>query len=328
MNMSSPFCGLLLLAFAGPLSTTAQDLTLKPDWRKGDLRTVYVTSTQRTVQNGEVLENIQERSDAKVRVMNVEGERWMLEVDMPNPVVRVGREATDKLGSELDPFKRMQLRLTVEKATGSTMVFNWVDLREKVNGAFDQMKRTLRKSDPETLGQLEARLAGVLELYNDSLMLTGTMLEEWGFLTRFVAQPLSEGGPLELRETPINPFDPKGQPLVTTTRLYLDAYDRQAGRATVRAEQTVDEAAFKETMRRSMMQVVEAMGGDKNSRAKAAAQADKSIAAMRIEVTREETHQLDTQKGWPVRVTGQTQAMISADGVERRIERQRNVELR
>lgn len=315
-----------LALLATPL--LAQDLVLKPDWRKGDSRTLYLTETSRTFENGELIAEEQDRMDARVKVFNVEPHRWLLEVDMPNVVLRSAQDLSEALGADLDPWKRLQLRFTVDRTTGRMALLNWIDVREKITQSFEQIKRTLRKQDPEVLGAVEMALAPLLELYTDSATVTDVMTGDFAFLARAIALPLSLDAPLERRDTTVNPFDPKGPKLVSVEHLHLDAYDRIAGKATVRIVEHVDAEAFKAIARSSMQRVVEAMGTDKATRARAMTEVDKAINAMTMDVQAEETHELDTTKGWPVRVTRTGRALITAEGKERLVESQRNVEVR
>jgi hypothetical protein len=320
---------ILLLLPCSLAPCTAQDLVLKPEWRKGDVRSLYITTSTRSFEDGPPLGETNERMDARVKVFNVEPGRWVLEVDMPDPVLRTAQGLSEKLGGpDLDPCRRLQPRFTVARADGEMVLLNGADLRAKVNRCLDQIRRTLRAQDPTVLDTVERAVAAWVELFADSSAIAASLTGDFAFLARAVGRPLHLDKALAVHDTILNPFDPKGPKLVLQEQLHLDGLDRETGKATLRIVQRVDEAAFKANVRQALLKTVEAKGTDRAARNRAMAEVEKTVQALKLEVEATETHELDTAKGWPLRVTRTSRALMVADGRERLVVSQRSVEVR
>ncbi|MBX2980129.1 MAG: hypothetical protein KF905_12595 [Flavobacteriales bacterium] len=306
-----PFAAAFSLLLLSP--AISQELVIKPKWKAGETRTVWLTEVSKSYEDGVLTEEKEERLDAKVKVMSEDAERIMLEVDIRNAMLKQFMELSDKLGAELDPWKRLILRYRIDKNDGSTTLFNWEDVSERILSSYEQVRRSIRKTEPEMVPMLDATLTPIIELYRKQEVVESLFANQLNFLTACLYKPLNEGKPLETVETAGNPFDPSGPQLTMNSTYHLDAFDRENGRATVRIDEKMDTEAFRNAMRAMMESVVKSMAGDKMTKQQQQ-EMDSVLASMVFDLSTSTTITMDTNKGWPVRSVHSTNGSYSVEG--------------
>jgi hypothetical protein len=317
----------LPLLMSLPTTANGQDLLLMPKWKKGDLRTLYITENSRTTTNGEVAEEGNESLVAKARVADVQPERYMLNIEYRNEVLYQARRLSDKLGSDLDPWKNVLLRYTVDRSTGEMALFNWEEVRDAMHASFEQIKRSLRRNDPEVGTVVEALFGPLMEVYADKEMLVAQFSDQIEFIAFAFGKPLSMGTPLELVDRSPSPFR-EGDTLTSTIHVHLDGLDRDAGLATVRAEEVVDPELLKAFMADLTAQFAADLTKDSEGMILSEKEIKQHMANATMSLETEMLITVDLATTWPKRMVRTSHVTIKAAGHEQNRMLQLTVEVR
>ena len=313
----------LCVLLTAQLPLSAQDLQLQAKWKKGDTRTLYITGTDRITDNAEVISEQQTKLNVKVRVADVRPEAYWLDVEYRNPILHQAREMSDKLGTDLDPWRNLVLRYTVDRATGDMDLFNWEEAREAMRTTLDQAKRTLRKSDPPMADALAAVLQPTLDELNTKQQVVALFQDHIEFLGRGIGKPLNTGEPLRVATRQADPFRVAGDSVDVAYVYHLDGLDKETGRATLRVEEITDADQLKARMQEMMMLTMEAL----TDRA-AKADLKERMAGMELAIEREETHTVDISTAWPLRMARTGQVTARMQGKESITTQQLSIEVR
>jgi hypothetical protein len=317
----------LTLLMSLPATAHGQDLMLMPKWKKGDLRTLYITEISRTTTDGEVAEERNESLVAKARVADVQSERYMLNIEYRNEVLYQARRLSDNLGSDLDPWKNVLLRYTVDRSTGEMALFNWEEVRDAMHASFEQIKRSLRKNDPEVGTVVETLFGPLMEVYADKDMLIAQFSDEVEFIAFPFGKPLTMGTPLELVDRSPSLYR-EGDTLTSTVRIHLDGMDRDAGLATVRAEEVVDAELFKAYMTDVAAQFAGGLTKDSEGMILTEKEIKQHMANAVMTMESEMMITVDLATTWPKRMVRTGNVSIKAAGREQTHQIQLTVEVR
>ncbi len=304
-----------------------QDLMLTPKWKKGDARTMYITETTTTVENGEVKGEHTESQTAKAKVADVQPEWYMLNIEYRNVVLHHARELSDGLGSEFDPWKILLLRYKVDRRTGAMDLFNWEEVRDAANASYEQVKRALRKEDTELVEVMEMIMQPVLFVYSDKEMLSQYFASHVEFLSFAFGKALTMGSPLQLEERTPSPFA-EGDSLTTVIKMHLESIDIATDLATIRAEEVVDPQLYKMIMQGMVQQFTDSLSVDGDGMILTEKEIKEQIKAIALDMTREQIITVDIATAWPKRSVATMSATVKAAGRTSNTTSQLTVEVR
>ena len=279
----------------------AQDVAITPKWQKGDTRTLFMTKVESEQKADGSTEEHTERLDAKVRVTNMTATTYMVELEYRNVVITQLQELGGTVGAELDPWRRMVLRYEVDRRSGDALLYNWQDVRDVVNGSFNEIKRSMRKKDPEMADELLPVLEVITQMFQSREAIDGYFRGPIEMLTFCLGKPLTLGETLTLTSAEASPCGDGKDTLKVETMIRLEALNSEAQQCTISASQNWDMAPVVAMMKEVHTALINAGGAEKASQARSKAEMEKALAEITMEMKDEQTIVMDLESTWPLR---------------------------
>lgn len=240
----------------------AQSYNFKPEWKKGDERTVYVTQVEKEYENGTLISDTTiSYEEALITITKSTKQDYTVEVQYDNQVLKSVGELYEELGEKLSKYQRIKLIYSVDKQTGASDLKNWEEIRDYVNGSFDDITSVLEEGAPESTPFLSALFNPFKEIFSSKENIEAYMEDHIGYMLTPYNRDFKVGETLSVVEAGENPFNPS-QTVETTTHLTLKNIDEDSKVCTINQNIEIDLSEFVNMIKGMVQEMSKSFGAD------------------------------------------------------------------
>lgn len=240
----------------------SQTYNFKPEWKKGDERTVHLTQVEKEYENDELISNLTTTYDeAVLKVIDETDEFYTLEVNYEDQTLKALEDLNEELAEKLKQYKGVQLEYSINKQTGEASLNNWEEARDRSLNSLNSINEIVEASAPDFAPFLSVVLNPLKEVFSSKENVEAYMSNYIGYLLVPYNQSLEVGNRISVEEMGANPFNPN-QEIKTTTHLTLKNVDEKIKVCNINQEIEFDLTAFIAAMKDMMKGMMESFGVD------------------------------------------------------------------
>jgi len=287
-----------------------QDYNFKPNWKKGESKTVIITHTEKEYKKGELISDTTTFNEASIKVIKASKESYTLEILYENVALKSAIELYAKLGEELADYKNLKLIYKVNKETAESELVNWKEAQDFMNESFDQITTIFEKKVPEMVSFTSLIFLPIKEIFKSKENIEGYMETEIGYILTPFNKNFKLGETISKTETSENPFNPM-QEISATTNLILKEVDKNNSTCIINQTIELDLSEFKEMIKTMIQKMAQSFGANDSI----TDSTSKEFDEFEMDMTNEQIITFDYKSSWVTKVLT-TSSIIGTDPKE------------
>lgn len=277
----------------------SQDYQFKPQWKKGEVKQVSITQTEKEYEDEKLVYDTITYNEAKIKVLKESNEEYILEILMENQALKSTIEFYDKIDEELKDYKDLKLIYAVNKETAAAELRNWEEAQEFMLNSYDQITSVIEKNAPDAAPFMNFIFMPIKEIFSSKENIEGYLSDNIGYILTPFSHNFKLDETISETETEENPFNPM-QELSATTLLTLKSVDKENGTCVFHQEVIVDLSEFMEMIKGFMKKMAEAFDANDSISDKAG----KEIDELEMDMKNLQVITFNSETSWVTNVVG------------------------
>lgn len=266
--ISISFLFLSVLAFG-----QKEEYNFKPLWNKNEVKNISISHVETEYEDGILLSDTTMYNEARIKVLEVGDESYVLEVLLENQALLATVEFYDKLGEELEDYKDLKLIYSVNKQTADVELQNWEESQKFMNDSFEQITSILELKAPDIAPYIGLAFMPLEEIFKSKENVEAFMEENIGYILITYNKRFKLGETISFTDTAENPFSPM-QEVSETTLLTLESVNETSKTCTINQKVELDLSGFNEMMKGMMSKMGKSVGASDSQIAEKAKEMD------------------------------------------------------